>query len=71
MPGRKYEHSDSVISTTPNEVEILQVKVKRLENDFQLLKERVENPETQTAGFPLSLLKTRMGTEIIPTEEGN
>ena len=71
MPGRKCEHSDSVISTTPNEVETLQVKVKRLENDFQLLKERVENPETQTAGFPLLFLKTRMGTEIIPAEEGN
>ena len=71
MPGRKCEHSDSVISTTPNEVETLQVKVKRLENDFQLLKERVENQETQTTRLPLEFLKTRMGTEIIPAEEGN
>ena len=71
MPGRKCEHSDSVISTTPNEDETLQVKVKRLENDFQLLKERVENQETQTTRLPLEFLKTRMGTEIIPAEEGN
>ena len=71
MPGRKCEPSDSVISTTPNEDETLQVKVKRLENDFQLLKERVENQETQTTRLPLEFLKTRMGTEIIPAEEGN
>ena len=71
MPGRKCEHSDSVISTTPNEDETLQVKVKRLENDVQLLKERVENQETQTTRLPLEFLKTRMGTEIIPAEEGN
>ena len=70
-PGRKCEHSDSVISTTPNEVETLQVKVKRLENDFQLLKERVENQETQTTRLPLEFLETRMGAEIIPAEEGN
>ena len=71
MPGRKCEESDSVISTTPNEVETLQVKVQRLEHDFQLLKERVENQETQTTRLPLEFLKTRMGTEIIPAEEGN
>ena len=71
MPGRKCEHSDSVISTTPNEDETLQVKVKRLENDFQLLKERVENQEIQTARLSLEFLETRMGTEIIPAEEGN
>ena len=71
MPGRKCEDSDSVISTTPNEVETLQVKVQRLEHDFQLLKERVENQETQTTRLPLEFLKTRMGTEIIPAEEGN
>ena len=70
MQGRKWEHSDSVISTTPNEVKTLQVKVKRLENDVQLLKERVENQETQTTRLPLEFLETRMGTEIIPTEEG-
>ena len=67
----KCEHSDSVISTTPNEDETLQVKVKRLENDFQLLKERVENQEIQTARLSLEFLETRMGTEIIPAEEGN
>ena len=70
MPGRKCEHSDSVISTTPNEDETSQVKVKRVENDFQLLKERVENQETQTTRLPLEFLETRTGTEIIPTEEG-
>ena len=71
MPGRKCEHSDSVISTTPNEDETLQVKVKRLENDFQLLKERVENQEIQTARLSLAFLETRLGTEIIPAEKGN
>ena len=72
MPGRKCEPSDSVISTTPNEDETLQVKVKRLENDVQLLiKERVENQETQTTRLPHEFLETRMGTEIIPAEEGN
>ena len=70
-PGRKCKDSDSVISTTPNEDETLQVKVKRLENDVQLLKERVENQETQTTRLPLEFLETRMGTEIIPAEEGN
>ena len=69
MPGRKCEDSDSVISTTPNEDETFQVKVKRLENDVQLLKERVENQETQTTRLPLEGLE--MGTEIIPAEEGN
>ena len=69
MPGRKCEDSASVISTTPNEVETLRVKVKRLENDFQLLKERVEHQETQTTRLPLEVLE--MGTEIIPAEEGN
>ena len=69
MPGRKCEHSDSVISTTPNEDETLQVKVKRLENDVQLLKERMEHQETQTTRLPLEVLE--MGTEIIPAEEGN
>ena len=71
MPGRKCEHSDSVISTTPNEDETLQVKVKRLENDFQLLKERVENQETQTTRLPHEFLEKRMTTEIIPAVEGN
>ena len=69
MLGRKWEHSDSVISTTPNEVKTLQVKVKRLENDVQLLKERMEHQETQTTRLPLEVLE--MGTEIIPAEEGN
>ena len=69
MQGRKWEHSDSVISTTPNEVKTLQVKVKRLENDVQLLKERMEHQETQTTRLPLEVLE--MGTEIIPAEEGN
>ena len=71
MPGRKYEPSDSVISTTPNEDETLQVKVKRLENDVQLLKERVENQETQTTRLPHEFLEKRMTTEIIPAVEGN
>ena len=71
VPGRKCEDSDSVISTTPNEDETLQVKVKRLESDFQLLKERVENQEILTARLPPEFLETRMGTEIIPAEEGN
>ena len=71
VPGRKFEDSDSVISTTPNEDETLQVKVKRLENYFQLLKERVENQEIQSARLPLEFLETRMSTEIIPAEEGN
>ena len=71
MPGRKCEPSHSVISTTPNEDETLQVKVKRLENDVQLLKERVENQETQTTRLPLEFLETRITTKIIPAEEGN
>ena len=71
MPGRKCEPSDSVISTTPNEDETLQVKVKRLENDVQLLKERVENQETQTTRLPHEFLEKRMTTEIIPAVEGN
>ena len=71
MPGRKCEDSDSVISTTPNEDETLQIKVKSLENDFQLLKERVESQEKQTTRLSLGFLETEKGTETIPAEEGN
>ena len=69
--GRKCEDSDSVISTTPNEDETLQVKVKRLENDFQLLKERVESQEKQMTRLSREFFETRMATEIIPAVEGN
>ena len=71
MPGRKCEHSDSVISTTPNEDETLQVKVKRLENDVQLLKERVESQEKQMTRLSREFFETRMTTEMIPAVEGN
>ena len=71
MPGRKCEHSDSVISTTPNEDETLQVKVKRLENDVQLLKERAESQEKQMTRLSREFFGIRMVTEIIPAEEGN
>ena len=71
MPGRKCEDSDSVISTTPNEDETLQVKVKRLENDVQLLKERAESQEKQMTRLSREFFETRMGTEIIPAVEGN
>ena len=71
MPGRKCEDSDSVISTTPNEDETLQVKVKRLENDVQLLKERAESQEKQMTRLLREVFGTRMATEIIPAEEGN
>ena len=71
MPGRKCEHSDSVISTTPNEDETLQVKVKRLENDVQLLKERAESQEKQMTRLSREFFGRRMVTEIIPAEEGN
>ena len=71
MPGRKCEDSDSVISTTPNEDETLQVKVKRLENDVQLLKERAESQEKQMTRLSREFFETRMTTEIIPAVEGN
>ena len=71
MPGRKCEHSDSVISTTPNEDETLQVKVKRLENDVQLLKERAESQEKQMTRLSREFFETRITTEIIPALEGN
>ena len=71
MPGRKCEDSDSVISTTPNEDETLQVKVKRLENDVQLLKERAESQEKQMTRLSREFFETRMATEIIPVELGN
>ena len=71
MPGRKCEDSDSVISTTPNEDETLQVKVKRLENDVQLLKERAESQEKQMTRLSREFFETRITTEIIPALEGN
>ena len=71
VPGRKREHTDSVISTTSNEDETLLIKVKRLENDVQLLKKRAENQEKQKTRLPFGCSETRMATEIIPTEEGN
>ena len=71
MPGRICEDSDSVISTTPKEDETLQVKVKRLENDVQLLKERAESQEKQMTRLSREVFETRMATEIIPVELGN
>ena len=54
-----------------SEDETLPIKVKRLENDFQLLKERVESQEEQMTRLPFEFLETRVATEIIPAEEGN
>ena len=54
-----------------NEDETLQIKVKRLDNDIQLLKERAEIQEKQMTRLPFVFLETRMATEIIPTEEGS
>ena len=67
VPERKRKQSDS----TPNEDETLPIKMKRLENDFQLLKERVESQEEQMTRLPSEFLETRVATEIIPAEEGN
>ena len=64
---RKRKQSDS----TPNEDETLPIKVKRLENDVQLLKEKVESQEEQMTRLPFEFLETRLATEIIPAEEGN
>ena len=64
---RKRKQSDS----TPNEDETLPIKMKRLENDVQLLKERVESQEEQMTRLPFEFLETRLATEIIPAEEGN
>ena len=66
-PERKRKQSDS----TPNEDETLPMKMKRLENDVQLLKERVEIQEKQMTRLPFEFLETRLATEIIPAEEGN
>ena len=54
-----------------NEDETLQIKVKRLDNDVQLLKERAEIQEKQMIRLPFVFLETRMATGIIPTEEGS
>ena len=54
-----------------NEDETLQVKVKRLENDVQLLKERAESQEEQMTRLLRDVFGPRMATEIIPAEEGN
>ena len=67
VPERKRKQSDS----TPNEDETLPIKMKRLENDFQLLKERLESQEEQMTRLPSEFLETRVATEIIPAEEGN
>ena len=67
VPERKRKQSDS----TPNEDETLPIKMKRLENDFQLLKERVESQEEQMTRLPFEFLETRVATEIIPAEEDN
>ena len=66
-PERKRKQSDS----TPNEDETLPIKVKRLENDVQLLKEKVESQEEQMTRLPFEFLETSLATEIIPAEEGN
>ena len=68
---RKREHTDSMIPTMSNEDETLQIKVKRLDKDVQLLKERAEIQEKQMTRLPFVFLETRMATGIIPTEEGS
>ena len=60
-----------MISTTSNEDETLLIKVKRLDNDVQLLKERAEIQEKQMIRLPFVFLQRRMATGIIPTEEGS
>ena len=60
-----------MMSTTSNEDETLLIKVKRLDNDVQLLKERAEIQEKQMIRLPFVFLETRMATGIIPIEEGS
>ena len=62
-------HADT--NSLMNEDETLQVKVKRLENDVQLLKERAESQEKQKTRLSREVFWRRMATEIIPAEEGN
>ena len=62
-------HADT--NSLMNEDETLQVKVKRLENDVQLLKERAESQEKQMTRLSREVLGRRMATEIIQAEEGN
>ena len=47
------------------------LKVKRLENDVQLLKERTESQEKEMTRLSLEVFGTSMAKEIIPAEEGN
>ena len=62
-------HADT--NSLMNEDETLQVKVKRLENDVQLLKERAESQEKQKTRLSREVFWRRMAMEIIPAEEGN
>ena len=62
-------HADT--NSLMNEDETLQVKVKRLENDVQLLKERAESQEKQMTRLLREFFGTRMVTDITPAEEGN
>ena len=47
------------------------LKVKRLENDVQLLKGRAEGQEKQMTRLSREVFGRGMATEIIPAEEGN
>ena len=62
-------HADT--NSLMNEDETLQVKVKRLENDVQLLKERAESQEKKMTRLSREVLGRSMATEIIQAEEGN
>ena len=68
---RKRQRTDSMKMKHCDEDETLLIKVKRLDNDVQLLKERAEIQEKQMIRLPFVFLETRMATGIIPTEEGS
>ena len=68
--GRKRRHSDSVLSDIPKEDETPPIKLKRLENEVQLLKERIESQEREIAKLPLEFLVTGGAMDVVPFEQG-
>ena len=56
---------------TANEDDASPTKLKRLENDVELLKEKIENQEKQLTRPPHEFFETCMASGTLPGEQGN
>ncbi len=63
-------HSDSVLSVIPKEDEVSLIKLRQLENKFEILQERMEIIEKEIEKPPLEFLETRSTKDRMSSSEG-